>query len=259
MYRIFTWIIVLTAASGCNLSSLEDTVIVPDVDDEFYLDYWENLTPQGRFLEFRLRTIANESCSNALIDYDFKQSGRELSISINEIVRPEGCEPGEAPATANIRSATPLPGGYYPLRVDLQGTVSNDGQVVVTSDAYNVDLDKGGGIVLLRPELLRIPDETIWGYAYYEDEALQPAADEFLDSLQSISKGRVLRDGYYGYFTMNKGALKFDNTVAPNSARTFSYWYDGEKAALVELLEEYRANYGEGLEVKIFNTLGEEL
>ncbi len=257
MHRTFTWVIILLIATGCNLSSLEDTVVVPDVDDEFYLDYREVLTADGRFLEFRLRTIANEPCSNASINHDFRQSNRELSISIKEIFRPEGCEPGEAPATAVIRTYTPLPGGYYPLFVDLRGTVTSDGQVVVTSEAYTISLDKGRGIVLLRPELLRIPDETIWGYIYYEDEAMAPVADELTSRLQAISKARVLRDGYYGYFTMDKGALQFNDNTAPNGARAFSYWYDGDKDALVELLEEYRANYGGSLEAKLFNTLGE--
>ena len=47
MHRIFTWVMILCISSGCNLSSLEDTVVVPDVDDEFYLDLWEALTPEG--------------------------------------------------------------------------------------------------------------------------------------------------------------------------------------------------------------------
>ena len=260
MYRIFTCATIFFVAVGCNLSSLEDTVVVPDVDDEFYLDIWEALTPQGRFLEFHLRTIANEPCLHTSIDYEFQQTNRELAISINEIVREEGCEAGEAPATATIQSYSPLPGGYYPLFVDLREKVSSDGQVVVTSEAYTINLEDGGGILLLRPELLRIPDESIWGYLSFDDEALETVAETFVADLQSISKIRPLREGYYGYFTVNnKGALRFPNNIAPNDARTFSYRYDGEREALLNLLENYRSAYGEALKIKIFNTLGEEL
>ncbi|MCB0594199.1 MAG: hypothetical protein H6557_24135 [Lewinellaceae bacterium] len=259
MNRIFTWAAILFVASGCNLSSLEDTIVVPDVDDEFYLDFWEVLTPQGRYLEFRLRTIADEPCLNSTIDYEFRQTNRELSISINEIIREEGCVAGEAPATASIRSYSPLPGGFYPLFVDLRDKVTSEGQMVITSGAYNVSLDEGGGIILLRPELLRIPDESIWGYVFYEDDVLEPVAAEFLAKLQSISKARSLSTGYYGYFLIdNNGVLKFTNQAAPANAQTFTYRFDGDKAALISLLEEYRSNYGEALEVKIFNTLGEE-
>ena len=260
MYRIFSWVMILCISTGCNLSSLEDTVVVPDVDDEFYLDLWEVLSPQGRFLEFRLRTIANESCLNATINHTFQQTNRELSISINEIIREEGCEAGEAPATASMRTYSPLPGGYFPLFVDLRKKISSDGQLVVTSEAYNISLDDGGGVILLRPELLRIPDETIWGYIAFEDGALDAVAEEFVARLQSISKIHSLREGYYGYFLVNsKGTLKFSNEVAPAGSRTFTYRYDGEKEALLDLLEEYRSNYGEALNIKIFNTLGEEL
>ena len=260
MDRIFTLAVILMIAGGCNLSSLEDTVVVPDVDDEFYLDIWEALTPQGRFLEFRLRTIADEPCLNAAIDYEYRQTNRELSISINEIVREEGCVPGDAPATASFRAYSPLPGGFYPLLVDLRGKVSSDGQLVVTSGAYNISLEEGGGIVLLRPELLRIPENTIWGYVYFGDPVLETAAVELLDDLQAISKARPLPEGYYGYFRIEGNHnLKLANGAAPAGALPFSYWYEGEKEALVNLLEGYRSDYGEGLEVKVFNTLGEEL
>lgn len=233
--------------------------MVPDVDDEFYLDIWEHLTPEGRYLEFRLRTIANEACLNASIDYEFQQTNRELSISINEIVREEGCIAGEAPAKADIRAYSPLPGGFYPLFVDLREKVTSEGQLVITSEAYNINLEDGGGIVLLRPELRRIPDETIWGYISYEDEGLKQAADEFQARLQAISKARALQEGYYGYFIVNnKGVLNFTGNAAPNDARTFTYWFDGEESALLGLLEEYRSIYGEVLEIKLFNTLGEE-
>ena len=259
MHRIFTWATILCIASGCNLSSLEDTVVVSDVADEFYLDIWESLTAQGRFLEFRLRTIADEPCLNATIDCDFQQTNRDLSISIKEIVREEGCEEGEAPATANIRVNSSLPGGYYPFFVDLREKVTTEGQLVITSGAYNISLDEGGGIVLLRPELLRIPDGTIWGYIAYEDGGLEAAADEFISSLRSISKGRTLREGYFGYFTVDsEGVLKFSNTVAPSGALTFSYEYDGDPETLVNLLQEYRTEYGPGLQVKLWNTLGDE-
>ncbi len=260
MYRTLTWATVIFIVTSCNLSSVEDTVVVPDVDDEFYLDIWETLTPEGRYLEFRLRTIVNEPCRNATIDYEFQQANRELSISINEIVREDGCESGEAPASANIRTHSPLPGGFYPLFVDLREKVTSDGQVVVSPEAYNISLEDGGGIVVLRPELRRIPNETIWGYISYENAELEGVADEFQARLQSIATPRFLREGYYGYFFINSsGVLRFIDNAATENARTFAYRFVEEKTELLNLLEEYRSAYGDSLEIKVFNTLGEEL
>ncbi|MCO6480435.1 MAG: hypothetical protein J5I94_27585 [Phaeodactylibacter sp.] len=261
MYRIFTWVTLIFIVTSCNLSSVEDTVVIPDVDDEFYLDIWEALTPEGRFLEFRLRTIDNEPCRNAAIDYEFQQANRELSISINEILREDGCDPGEAaPAYANIRTHSPLPGGFYPLFVDLREKVTSDGQVVVSSEAYNISLEDGGGVVVLRPELRRIPNETIWGYISYENTELAGVADELQARLQSITTPRTLKEGHYGYFFINSsGVLRFIDGDALNNSRTFTYRFVEDKEELLGLLEEYRSAYGESLKIKVFNTLGEEL
>lgn len=260
MHRIYIWAVFLLLASGCNLSSLEDTVVIPDVSEEFYLDLWEELTPEGRFLEFRLRTIADEPCRNAKIAYEFQQTSRELSISINEIIREEGCEAGEAPAKADILTSTPLSGGFYLLRVDLRDKVSAEGRLVVSSGSYSINLEEDRGIVLLRPRLMRIPDETIWGYIFYEEEALEVAATAFLADLELASEPVSLPEGYYGYFRVESNReVKFSTNTAPAGAIPFAYRYDGDKEALTALLEAYRSEYGEALNIKLFNTRGEEL
>ncbi len=258
MYRYLAWAVVIIGASGCNLSSLGDPVVVADVEDEFYLDIWEELTLEGRNLEFRFRTIANQPCENTTIDLDIQHINRSLSVSINEIVRPSDCGQGEAPARA-LASFKNLNDGFHPLSVDLRAKVESEGQLLKTSGAYEISLESGGGVVLLRERLNRIPDETIWGYLYYEKESLMPAAEDFLQRLGNMSKAHILREGYYGYFDIKDGKLRFNNEQAPNGATTFFYQYEGEREKLVELLGEYRTVIAPELQISLFNTQGEAL
>ena len=43
--------------TSCKLDNLEDIVVVADVEDEFYLDMWEELNPDASKLQFRIATI----------------------------------------------------------------------------------------------------------------------------------------------------------------------------------------------------------
>ncbi|MCB0554140.1 MAG: hypothetical protein KDD02_11355 [Phaeodactylibacter sp.] len=260
MHGNFAWVIVFVSiclAAGCNLSSLEDRIVVPDVEDEFYLDLWESLTPQGRFLEFRLRTIENEDCLNASIDHEIRQVQGNIALSINEVQQSQECVPGQAPASANARVGI-LQSGFYTVEVGLRKTVSTKGQLILTPDNYNLSLDSGGGVVLLHSQLKRIPEQSIWGYVSYENDGLKDVAQNLVQDILARCELQSLKNGYYGYFTIEDGTLRLPNTVAPEGAFSFQYRLVESKENIQALLESYRSEYGDQLTVKVFNTLGEE-
>lgn len=256
-YSLFVPVLFSFLLTGCSLSSLDDHIIVPDVEDEFYLSLWEAFTPQGRILEFRLRTIEDAECANSNIAYDIRQLQGTISLSINEIRQNGECQPGQAPATASPRVGI-LQGGYYSLEVGLRKTVSSEGQLAVTQEAYNMSLETGGGVVLLDPQLRRIPRESIWGFVSYEGGALKDTAEQLVHDIQGLCEAQALKNGYYGYFTVQNGKVRFPNTVAPEGALAFQYRLVKSEDSLISLLESYRSEYGSGLTVKVFDTLGNE-
>lgn len=243
-------------AASCNLSSLNDPIVVPDVEDEFYLELWESFSAQGRQLEWKLRTIEPVDCEDALISFSFTQrAGQELALSINEIVSPGDCVPPGAPAAATVEVGA-LPNGDYPVSVALRATVSREGELSVSQDLYQIEVATGGGIIPLRNELHRIPEGTIWGYASYSPD--RAVAQAFEDELRALSSSQGLALGYYGYFRVEPGELEMLGAGQPaEGAVVFQRQLEAaNRDAVVSLIESYRANYPD-ITIAVWNTLGE--
>lgn len=257
MYRYLTIAAMLLCATACGLNELDDQIIVPVVEDEFYLSLWESFSPEKRELEFKLRTIENTYCKNASIRQEVKFFPGNIQFSVNEIVQEAGCDPGQAPATGTSKIGA-LPSALYSLDVKLREKVTSKGQLTVSPESFDISLAKGGGIILLQSQLRRIPDQTIWGFISFTNPALSPEAQNLLRDISTQCELQSFRNGDYGYFSLQDGTLRFPNTIAPPSALTFYYHYDGTGEGLRSLLESYRAAHGGELAVKIFNTRGEE-
>jgi hypothetical protein len=250
------WVFALLA-NACNISSL-DEVVIPEVNDEFYLDIWENLSPEGRSLEWQLRTIENAECEGASLNYSYRQLASSIELVINEINNPADCAPAEQPLEVSIDAGT-LAVSTYPLSFSLRATVTNEGTLSVDDDKYILDFDKPVGIRLQRRELLRIPDKVIWGYVHTAHDSLEMAAESWTAQFAALCVPASLKTGYYGYFVLRNGDIILNNELVPVGASQFAYELVADKSELEALLTTYRNQYPEGLDIKIFNTKGEEL
>ena len=186
--------------SGCDFSSFSDPIILTDVEDEFFLDLWEEITPQGRSFQFRIATIENQECSNAAILYDIIQEGSNIDISLQEITTPQDCIPATTPAVENIDLGS-LPNQYFALKIDLRKAVVNRAHFTISSDAYEIDMQSEHGIKPIHTQLLRIPQEMNWGYISYPT-TLSAVANECIAALEEVSASYLPPNGYYGYFTV---------------------------------------------------------
>jgi hypothetical protein len=249
----------LLSWSGCRIGSLDDPIIVADVEKEFYIDLWEELRPEGRNFVLVIKTIKEQECLNYHIDYDIERQGLHVRLSINEIIEPEDCNPGQAVATEKAVAGLLAPRNYD-ISIDLKNTAFNDGRLTVSGDRYQLDLETEKGIILVREELLRIPDNTIWGYAAYQQTDDEGKADSFLSDLGEIADKPSYLNGYYGYFTLvqNGQTVYLNNPPQTERIKPFIFHYDGPASNMLSLLEEYRNAYGDALNLKVFNTKGEE-
>ena len=245
--------------SSCNLSSLDDPIVVTDVESEFYISPWEDLREEGRHLQFKVVSVEDKDCRNYTIANNFDLHGKNLDVSLYDIEVPDACEEGEAPAKATIDLGT-LSAGVYNLSIDLKNTVFNYGRLTLTGDSYFFDLESEDGITFLHKELLRIPNQTIWGYVSYTEEVHRNLAENFISDLSEITSEDNLADGYYGYFQIEDGKAPKDLDGAPTAGDyfTFSFQHTGTIDDLVSLLENHRNTNGEFIEIKIWNTLGQE-
>lgn len=243
--------------TACDFRSLKDPIVLTDVEDEFFLDLWEEITPEGRSFQLRMETIEDQSCSNSSIDFSVDRTSTIFDISLREIKQPEDCAPGEAPAIAHIDLGD-LPPGFYPLNIDLRDAIVNEANLRVRQDAYQLEMTTEYGIKPLRSELRRVNPEQFWGYISYP-KYLQEAVDSLQSDLQRYGSYELPPEGYYGYFTVANGKLAIKDQPQHQS---FVTWImpiaDADKAELEELIEEFRTTYtAEGLRIDFFDGKGE--
>jgi hypothetical protein len=247
----------LLCLTGCGLKDLDDQIIVPAVEDEFYLSLWETLGPEQRELEFRLRTIQDTGCKNVRIDQEARPIPGGIQLSIRELVQAEDCDPGPAPA-AGSSSLAALPAGVHKLEVKLRDKVTTTGQLRVDQEVYDISLEKGGGIILLQRQLRRIPPQAVWGAISYAEANLAQAAQSLHNAIAARCEPVFLRSGDYGYFSMQDGVLRLPNTIAPPGAATYHYRYTGSPEEMRDLLDSYRVEYDGKIAVRMFNDQGGE-
>lgn len=243
--------------AGCNLDSFNDPVVVAEVNDEFHIDLWENLSPFGSSLVFKIQTIEEFECKNYSINYNVVPKFREFSISLNEIQEPGDCEQGINTARASINLGTLTP-GFYQLNIDLKNTVFNQGQLTVSSERYLIEMEDAKGINFVRRELFRIPGNTIWGYIAYADGA-EPIADDFIHQLEGLSQSKSLKKGYYGYFSVendNSDQIIFPQLSIAQDFKPFLFHYDSPESEIAELVDHFRADYGQDIQISLTNDEG---
>jgi hypothetical protein len=243
---------------NCAVENLDDIVVVADVKDEFYLDFWENLSPEGRTFEFRIKTIEEENCTNAYIDHKFHKSASNFAISLSDILQPSNCIPGKAPAQTNI-DAGGLKLGVYTFSVDLKNTVFNEGKLTTLNDRYLFKLETENGIRLVRKELFRVPDETIWGYAHYKSPDDELGALQFIEKIQHIGNFVPFKQGYYGHFTIGVGNVIDQVYDQPEDGEVIPFLLEfrGNSTELQDLINQFRVDYGAEVTFRLYNSLGQ--
>ena len=249
----------LTFITACNLDSIDEPFIVAEVEKEFNLDLWEDLRPNGRVLQLIIETIEDEDCTNYTIDYNYLPSSSKFDISILDIVPPADCNEGQAPARTIVDLGRPS-AGFHELDIDLKNTVFSYGQISVAENSYKVNMEEEKGIIFLRRELLRVPENTIWGYIGVQDVSDIQIADSFVAEINDKGLQRTYDSGYYGYYNINlDGQVNMDTNFESENLKTFILEYDGADIDLEELAQTYRNAYGDAIELKIYTDEGKEI
>ncbi|MFN7117858.1 MAG: hypothetical protein ACK4TA_13745 [Saprospiraceae bacterium] len=268
MRRYFTlkyliYLLPLFVFASCDFSSLKDPIVITEVEDEFDVDMWESLAPtfEERNLVIKIESAKTEKCLNYRIDYQVYKDGNRLKVALNNIIKPLDCVPGETTVKTDVGIGY-LPNSLYSFNIDLKNTVFNDGQLIVRSDSYTLDMYSKNGFSLKRGELLRVPEGAIWGYVTYPQNNDESLANQWVEDLKKISQVPLnYRSGYYGHFTINNLDRKVTVNEQPlnNNVKTFLYHYTDDANKLKDLVNRYRQNYGNRLTIRLLNSKGEVL
>jgi hypothetical protein len=261
-YRVvFVFLFLVIAFSGCKLDNLNDPIIVPLIDKEFSFDLWQTLGENTiSNLELQMYTIENEDCLNTKILSNYNRTGRNISLTLYDILDPEVCDPGSAPATG-IQSVTDASPDGYTLTIELQDVVSNGGTLTITDEAYQVVMDEENGISWLHTELRRIPEDALWGYLVYTNPEEESRIASFVNEINNLGSDLPLTAGYYGYFSVTDTGdiTEIKDAPATSDLATITVKYAGETAQIDEKIITFLGTPGnESIELVLLDSNGNE-
>lgn len=257
-YNFFLYGLMAVLVTACSFDNTGDPIIVPEVEKEFQIELREKLGPAPRSLQVLIQTVKLQPCLNAMISHAILPAPGLIRIDIAGIELPDNCIPGAAPARDTIL-LDGLSGTHFLFEVNLQNTISNEGTLRITNEAYTLDLGNEKGLVLPFKQLRRIPDYTIWGYAGHSSPSAAGIAGQFVNELFARSTAANLQAGNYGYFSVapGSGSITVANSPADLTLRPFAFRYMGNLDDLRSLTESYRNQYGALLQIKLVAVTGE--
>lgn len=248
--------VVAFALVGCKLESLQDPIIVTNIEKEFYINLWEELYPNTRNLRIDLQSIKNQDCLNYGIDYKWNAASSQFDLEINDITPPGDCLPGIGPANAKI-GVGELENQFFKMKIGLGETVVNEGQLVVNGESYTLQMDTEEGIIIPEKVLRRVPNNSVWGFVAYQNSEDQPVASNLLEQLNTFGNSIDLTEGKYGYFSFLDSKLLVSGAPATGQVSSFIIEYDGDQKAIQEVVDNFRANHSSSVTLKVLTSSGD--
>jgi len=258
LYRFFIYSIVAIFVTGCSFDNTGDPIIVPEVEKEFQVELREQLGPAPRRLRVLLQTVKLQPCLNTSIEHELLPAPGLIRIDIAGIALPDNCLTGAAPARDTIQLSY-LENRNLLFEVNLKNTISNEGSLSITDEAYTLNMGTEKGLVFPFKQLRRIPDYTIWGYAGHSSPSAAGIAGQFVNEIFARSTSANLQAGNYGYFSVAPGSgnITVADSPADLTLRPFAFRFTGNVDDLRNITEAYRNQYGALLQIKLLAVTGE--
>lgn len=253
--RWFLIALIAFSTNACKLESIQDPIVVTNIDKEFYVNLWEELYPDTRNLRINIQSLKNQDCLNYTIAYDWESTDKKFDLSINHIVPPGDCVPGVAPAHTEI-SVGDLESKLYNMNIVLDETVINEGQLIVNSEFYTLQMETEEGIIIPEKTLRRVPNNSVWGFVAYQNTADQMIASRLLSDLEGQGESISLREGKYGYFSFLDNKLLVSGAPAAGQVSSFIVNFAGDEKSLEELATNFRDTHTGSVSLKIFTATG---
>ena len=199
-----------------------DKEIIVDVDKEFYIKPWENLNETGGNLQLQVETILKQSCPETSINYYVNVSGSKVIVTLRELYNLTPCFTANEAAHDTIDIEGLEKNKTYDFQLNLKDIVINKGSLTLQDDKYTINMLNENGISIPIKEVLRVPQNAVWGYIAFPN-GQERAATQLIDSLKTITAPLSIADGNYGYFNMKDNKV----TVLPKviSASKPNYVY----------------------------------
>ncbi len=253
----------VVALSNCKKDELNPSVII-NVEDDFYVDLFEDISNGENIFKINIKSIKDQDCLNAVIDYtpQILEGEDRIILAINDILEPEICIPGRAPAFTSVPFEN-IKEKAYNIQINLKDIIINEGSLVINSKEYFLEMSTENGLELVHDRLYKIPKKAIWGYVGYEEENHKMIAENFIKDLEEISSIMSISDnfdiGYYGYFTiLEDRSVLLHQEIEDKFLNSFLFYYDAESQEIIDLIDSYCSSNPE-INFHVFNGEGEEM
>ena len=108
----------LLVMQACNTDKTESPVLDTEIEKEYELDLWENLSNQTRIFQIRANTIKTQDCLNYFIESSINRTGNNIEINLGKPQIPSVCERGIGTAKSSLDLGT-ISNGVYPFTIKL--------------------------------------------------------------------------------------------------------------------------------------------
>ncbi len=255
-----TLLLLITILIGCSKTQ-EDPNVITDINDDLNVFLWEELVDGERNFVLKVETVRHQDCMNYELAHTINRFADNITLSVDQLIAPDDCETGYSPAHLSVRIGSLEPISYK-IELNLQqNEIVNKGQLLVSSSQYSIVLETDHGIILPEPILNRVPNNTIWGYIGFNDATEEfNIRNEFHSLITDLVSAGNFTPGHYGHFSLTTAnELSVDAGKEYPKQLDFLYHFDGEEQDLVTLLEDFRTQFGDLMEIKIFTANGSVL
>lgn len=249
----------LLVMQACVTDKTEAPVLDTAIAKEYELDLWETLDNNTRTFQIRANTIQSQDCLNYNIESSISRKGSNFEINLGKPQIPSVCEPGIGTAKSTLDLGI-ISNGTYNLTVKLGQIVPSTGRLVVSNGSFYLSILNPIGFRITRNNLLRVPDNTLWGYIGYDANAL-PVVTQFFTDLAGISQNIDLPKGYYGHFNLlESGVIELGNAPASTDRpiQPILRRFQANEKDLEKLIQNYRERHGQSILIRLRNTAGKE-
>ena len=257
-YAFFFFLTVFLTA--CQSEDTNPDIII-DISDELQIELWEVLDNSQRMLQVRVSTLEELDCENYSISFSLNQAGNNTVLSIDNILAPDECTPGLAPASNQIEIGH-FSEGEYPIQLNLKNNeIVNFGQLIVDPNSYRIAMESDYGIYLPWRLLKTVPDELVWGYLTVDDAADETfIVEEFNSRLVPWTEATELTEGEYGYFNIENGTVASINDQQEIiTDNIFLLKQTGTQAELQTTLDNLRSEFPGQVSISAFLSDGSSL
>lgn len=253
----FAFLIVILSVFGCESETAQP---VNTLGSEVELSMTEFVDEDQRTLTLKFLTRKDFPCINYRIKHSLAMDNQSINIILEKIEEADVCLDAIGPASAFVELGY-LPEKEYNLTVQLGESIVKSGTLTVSKNAYQVEMHDFEGVELLNPELLRVPEQSVWGLLKYErndkNKKLVEHFEQVMDRAGATDK--KFAEGDYGYFKVGAdGKIHRDVTNKEVIVeQPFLFDFSGDSDDLKMVLKQINNEYEE-VQIRIYDARGHE-